>query len=462
MPPLRAEEARVILDLSDDLLLFLKWDMTILFANVKIQFLQYSPKEVLDKSLFEFLSVPDRIRLKRELPHIEQGKTIKRSVTLLTRSGESQPARLFLVQIIRPNEPPMFVGRIQFLTPEGFLANKILETIDSGVVFIDILGRILYANKHARGILGFSGGKSIDKLPDEIKESFFELVQLERKHGEIKLPNGKILGLSSYAFKEDGKYLGWVVLCKDITDIKLLERAMAQLNKFSSLGTLASGLAHEIKNPLAGMRLIAQNLTQELDGKKRESVLRMVRQIDRIDNLVKTFFSYAKPHLPKQKPCKLGHIVNEVENLVGENLKKNGITIEKYVRKDVEVMVDPHHLQQILLNLILNASEVMPQGGKIKIRTEENLIRDPETKSPLIAIIVEDTGPGIEEEDQERIFYPFYTTKPEGTGLGLFIVHQLVKENKGYIEVKSIKGKGAKFIIYLPPVRVTEPAQRVN
>jgi len=462
MPPLRAEEARVILDLSDDLLLFLKWDMSILFANLKIQFLEYSPKEILDKTLFDLLSVPDRIKLKRELPHIERGKTIKRSVTLLTKSGESQPARLFLVQIIRPHEPPTYVGRIQFLTPEGFLANKILETIDSGIVFIDILGRILYANKHAREILGFSNGKTIDKLPDEIKESFFELVQLEKKHGELKLPNGKILGLSSYAFKEEGKYLGWVVLCKDITEIKLLERAMAQLNKFSSLGTLASGLAHEIKNPLAGMRLIAQNLAQELDGKKRESVLRMVRQIDRIDNLVRTFFSYAKPHSARQKPCKLEFIVNEVENLVRENLKKKGITVEKSIPKNFLVMADPHHLQQILLNLILNASEVMSEGGKIKIRTEESSIKDPETQNPLVAIVVEDTGPGIEEEDQERIFYPFYTTKPEGTGLGLFIVHQLVKENKGYIEVKSKKGEGTKFVIYLPPARVAETLEKVS
>ncbi len=462
MPPLRMEEARIILDLSEDLLLFMKWDMSIMFANLKIQHLEYSPKEIIDKSLYDLLSVPDRLRLKGDLSKLEQGERVTRSVTLLTKSGESQPAKLFLMRIVQPKELPMYVGRIQFLTAEGYLANKILETIDSGVIFIDLLGRILYANKHARDILGFPNGKTIDQLPEEIKESFFELVQMERKHGELKLPNGKILGLSSYAFKEDGKYLGWVVLCKDITDIKLLERAMAQLNKFSSLGTLASGLAHEIKNPLAGMRLIAQNLAQDLDGKKRESVMRMVRQIDRIDNLVKTFFSYAKPHLPNRKPCRVEFLINEVESLVKEHLKKKGIILDKKIPKDFLVLADPHHLQQIFLNLILNAIEVMDEGGKITIRVGEHPIVDPETQEPLVAIVVEDTGPGIEEEDQERIFYPFFTTKPEGTGLGLFIVHQLVKENKGYIEVKSKKGEGAKFYIYLAPTQVMEPAHRVS
>jgi PAS domain S-box-containing protein len=459
MYPLPLEDARLLLDISDDLLLLLKWDMRIAFVNSRIKALGYSPKEVLGRSFFDLLSIPDRARIERDLERLEKGERLRRNVNLLMSSGETQPARLFLAQAIRPEETPKFIVRIQFLTSEGVLAHRILETIDSGVIFIDILGRILYINRHAREILGLNGDHSMERLPKEVRDRLFEMVQSEKKHGELNLPNGKILGLSSYAFRENGNNLGWVVLCKDITEIKLLERAMAQLNKFSSLGTLASGLAHEIKNPLAGMRLIAQSLAQELEGKKRESVLRMVRQIDRIDNLVKTFFSYAKPHSPNRRPCKLTAVVEEVEELLKENLKKRGIVLSKDFPEDTVVLVDYNHLQQILLNLMLNAIDVMPKGGTIRISIEREGFKDPETQKPLIGIVVEDTGPGIDEADLERVFYPFYTTKPEGTGLGLFIVHQLVKENKGYIEVKSKKGEGSKFIVYLPPVEVGEPVK---
>ena len=223
---------------------------------------------------------------------------------------------------------------------------------------------------------------------------------------------------------------------------------MAQVEKFSTLGTLASGLAHEIKNPLAGMRLIAQGLERELQGKQLESIKRMKRQIDRIDNLIKKFFSYVKPHLSNRVSCPIKDTLREVEALIEENLKKKEIKLVKEIPAGLRVKVDPHHFQQILLNLLLNAIDALDRGGTIEVKAGLSKIEQSDNNSPYVFISVKDNGVGIDEEEIDKIFYPFYTTKSEGIGLGLFIVHQLVKENRGLIEVKSEKNRGTEFIIY--------------
>lgn len=228
-------------------------------------------------------------------------------------------------------------------------------------------------------------------------------------------------------------------------DNKDLMRGLLQADKLASLGAISAGLAHEIKNPLASLKGMTQVLDENLsDPKFIKNYQEMVcRQIDRINSLVEKMLRIGKQQGLSLKNIKIGQIINDTVSLVDSQLKKNGIEIKINITDEAVIEADQEQLSQVFLNLLLNAMQAMPNGGKIMIRSKI----DPSGK---VVIEFIDTGKGIAEDQINKIFDPFFTTKEQGTGMGLAVVYRIIKEHKGEIRVESKLGQGTKFIIWLP------------
>jgi nitrogen-specific signal transduction histidine kinase len=231
---------------------------------------------------------------------------------------------------------------------------------------------------------------------------------------------------------------------KDMTEARKLEQRLQQSERLKALGTLAAGIAHEIRNPLATINFNAQMLQRDLaldqhQGQMFEDILIEIKKIDRI---VQQVLHFAKPREPQFLPNQLNEVVSYCQDLSKAYLRKTKIEISADLADDIPLLVmDFNQISQVLMNLLINAIEAMPDGGRISLRTYRQL--EPQG----VVLEVRDTGAGIMEEDRERIFDPFYTRKPEGTGLGLSISRQILEKHGAYIEVDSSLGEGTTFRI---------------
>jgi signal transduction histidine kinase len=240
---------------------------------------------------------------------------------------------------------------------------------------------------------------------------------------------------------------------------------MRRVDRLASLGVMASGIAHEIRNPLAGIKAMVQTFEDELaeDDPKREYMRRIVRLVNRLDKLIRTLFSYAKPSKPNRQSCNVESILVDVISLFRQKFKEKNIRLAEHVHPDLpDVFVDPSQIQQVLVNLILNSVEAIEKDGQIIISIQPvkpGEAAEVSNRAPYltlgksreyIEIKIQDNGCGISAENLQHIFNPFFTTKSFGTGLGLSIVYQIIKENDGLINYESEDGKGATCFLYLP------------
>ena len=231
-----------------------------------------------------------------------------------------------------------------------------------------------------------------------------------------------------------------------------MERAEALAN----LGELAAGLAHEIKNPLAGIAGAMQILSSDLapGDPKREVFEEIAVQVRRIEKTVTDLLSFARPQRMEFSPVNLNEVLKAALFLVRQHSEAKRITFQEDLAPILPtVQADPRQIQQVFLNLILNAVQAMPGGGKVTVRTQgikRETPRPPEGPRSVVQAEVEDTGPGIPEDVLSHIFEPFFTTKHKGTGLGLAIVRRIVLEHSGEIKVKTHPGRGTTFTVVLP------------
>ena len=242
----------------------------------------------------------------------------------------------------------------------------------------------------------------------------------------------------------------------DAYHMQQMERAA----KLASLGEIVSGIAHEIKNPLAGISCAVQVFRSELDDSdgKRAVINEILNQVNRLDRTVKDLLSYAKPKPPQLMLSRISDVMEKALFFVHPEAKKQNITIETRVEQDAPgTLIDADQIQQVFLNIIINAIQAMPAGGLLSISIAEKArneiddeLRGFQGEGRLLAIRFEDSGKGIAPEDLAYIFEPFFTKKSKGTGLGLSISQKIIQEHGGEIAVKSSLGKGSVFTIYLP------------
>jgi signal transduction histidine kinase len=228
-----------------------------------------------------------------------------------------------------------------------------------------------------------------------------------------------------------------------------LRKEVAQTERLKSIAILASGIAHEIKNPLTPLKTFSEFLPNKLDDKeflKKFSPI-IAQEVARIDKLVHELLDFAKPSPVILKATNVHNIVNDTLEYLSNNFIKTNISIIKEYKIDnnLHLNLDANLFKQALLNIFLNAIDAMPNGGTLSISTQKN-------KELHYQIRIQDTGYGIDPKDIPHIFDPFFTKKDHGTGLGLSVTHEIIKNHNGRIFVESKKGLGTTFIIELPVI----------
>jgi signal transduction histidine kinase len=226
----------------------------------------------------------------------------------------------------------------------------------------------------------------------------------------------------------------------------------ARQEKLASLGTLAAGVAHEIRNPLTAINVRLHSLKKHLvpNSSEQEDALVIGHEIQRLERIVQEFLQFARPAEPKLHTVSADSLLARMQLLFGPKFEKTSIRLNLESVPDIWVQADPHQMEQVLINLIQNAAESMEHGGTITLRVRNGTSRLNGRACPVVMLEVSDTGTGIPSEARKRIFDPFFTTKEEGTGLGLAIAARIIEKHGGSIECRSEVNRGTTFVILLP------------
>jgi two-component system, NtrC family, sensor histidine kinase HydH len=356
-----------------------------------------------------------------------------------------------------------------YLVQNYYLVNKTLNTMTTyatnvvgnmpdGLISIDAEGEIITVNNRVREIFGLRGAsdqrRELKKnflpfatpLLDSLRQNRIVLEQeMEYPHKE----GGSIpLAVSAARLISDDKEdLGTVFILRDLREIKALQERVTRSERLAALGSLAAGVAHEIRNPLSSIKGFAQfflkkNPPGSTDHKYSEV---MIQEVERLDRVIANLLDYANPKEPAQEQTSLADIIHRSIALIADEAKAKKVDVIVEIAENIPpVEVDRDQTTQVLLNIALNGLDAMKQGGKLAIRS----FMDGE--SNFVIIEVEDTGHGIPEKELPRIFDPFYTTKKTGTGLGLAIAHRIVENHGGTLSVKSTGKSGTMFRLTVP------------
>lgn len=320
----------------------------------------------------------------------------------------------------------------------GQLYSAIVDHIPSGILYLDGHGKVRFMNGAASRILGQSW---VGKF---LKDSALDVLQssLGRFESAVSLPTGsRILGHHMTELPDGAS----VVVFQDVTDFRDLEKQIVLKDRLASVGQLAAGIAHEIRNPLASLSGSVQLLRSELKlDPEFEKLMRIVlRETDRLDHLASSFLSYARPSQLQLEKISIEKMVDEIFTLARNSLelKNKAIEMKADIAHDLYLICDPKLLRQILWNLVINGIQAIARQGELTVSVSPTIL---EGESAL-KFLVSDTGEGIDDEVKKRIFDPFFTTKTSGSGLGLALVYQMVKSHQGQVGVESRRGEGAKF-----------------
>lgn len=231
-------------------------------------------------------------------------------------------------------------------------------------------------------------------------------------------------------------------------DMKKTQLLMRRTDRLAALGSLTAGLAHEIRNPLVAVNTFLQLLPERFEDKEfREEFLKLTTsEVERVTNLVNNLLDFARPSEPKLSKTDVNEVIGKVIDLIRVTAKKKRVIINTKLEKIPQAMLDEEQIKQVFLNILLNAIEAIPNEGTIWVGSRSMQKNGLE----YVQVEIEDTGKGIPKRILDHIFDPFFTTKEKGSGLGLSISHQIVQEHNGFIEVKSILGKGTTFFVNLP------------
>lgn len=362
----------------------------------------------------------------------------------------------FLERIERIDRPQLEDYIKNLIWENTFLKNAI-EKIDKGVLILDRNLYLKLINPTAEFLLGISGtkvkGKKISQYPiDPILLGMLNKAA-ETRQQEIytSFPREQLLRIFICPIKSvDEDIVGWLITIQDITEFKRTSTQKFQSEKLKALITMASILAHELGNPLNSLTIHLQLISREiraLPKKHKDKILKLSNitqtEIKRLDSIVTRFLQATRPLKPRFFEGDIHNILDETFELLGPELKKNKIGIEKSYSAEVpRIYLDHIQMRQAFINVIKNAIEAMPRNGRLGIQT----ILD----NNIIKISFADNGVGIPGDELDKIFEPYYTTKRAGSGLGLVVVHRIVHDHGGTIEIKSKLGKGTTVTIYLP------------
>ncbi len=369
------------------------------------------------------------------------------------------------------------------LFEEKELVNITLRSIGDGVICTDEKGNITLMNRVAEELTGWKEKEAIGKPISRVFHIINEITRESVEDPVEKVLNtGAVVGLANHTIlvSKDGRerYLadsgapirdnvgnirGVVLVFRDITENRALEREMQRLEKLEAIGTLAGGIAHDFNNMLMG--IIGNISLAKMETNSQDIVRNRLEDAERIliqaKNLAQQLLTFSKGGAPIKKVVHVGGLIKEIArfSLRGSNV---GCTFE--IAEELwPAEIDEGQIGQVISNIVINAQQAMPAGGMIKIKAENVEVSEmdhlPIKEGRYIRISIQDTGIGIPQGSLDKIFDPYFTTKQKGSGLGLAVAHSIIKNHDGYLGVESELGKGSRFDIYLP-ASVKEIAQK--
>lgn len=339
-------------------------------------------------------------------------------------------------------------ARTSELEQERASLEAVIEHTADGILAIDRNGDIRLLNPAAMRLLGGSTSPLSSKI-ENFWPQWSEIAK-DAQCGPLRCDVQLLEQVVSLAISPTTA--GFIVVARDVSrereiqdERRELDRQMFQMEKLTTLGELAMGLAHEIGNPLAGMKAVAQAMQYEEDIPPGliEALKRMEAEVDRLSGFLRSFHGFAAPQAILPEPCALGQILDDVLFWTRKDAKSRDIAFELAgIDAMPPLAADPHQLKQVFLNLLMNAVHAMPEGGRVTV--------DAENQANLARIRICDTGVGMSDDVLNHIFEPFFTTRREGTGLGLAIVRKIVEQHGGSIDASSTPGHGTCFTLNWP------------
>jgi len=358
-------------------------------------------------------------------------------------------------------------------------SDDIFRSVSSGIITVNREGKLTSINKSAKKIFSLSkeliDNKAPGNTPARIKKSLALLMltlgKKERiEHQVIDYLNQQgepvFIEINTSLLNDSGgNIIGAIADIRDITLRKRMEELMVRVDKLASLGELSAGIAHEIRNPLAGMKTSIQVLAKKLTSPSQQVLIEgVLSEINRLNAIVTDLLKFSGPSPTFPGPVDLKIVLKKTLDLLMEKTKNLNIKIiQNYDHKLPSAFLDKEQIQQVFLNLMLNAVKAMPKGGTLtismKVVRDQDRIKEKITRSfdpgfsmenQFMAVSFTDTGSGIKEENLSRVFNPFFTTDPNGTGLGLSIVHKLLEKNNAFIYIDSKEGKGCHVTLIIP------------
>ena len=339
--------------------------------------------------------------------------------------------------------------------------NNILDSMSGGVLVVDMNSQITHFNQEAEELTGYGQDQvlgypyaDIIGLADGRQNTAMHTLdtgeRLLNREKSLRRADGRIipLGFSTSLLRdEQGTVLGVVEVFNDLTEVKRLEAEVQRVNTLAALGEMAATVAHEIRNPLGGIAGYAGMLERDLSSEdpNRRLVHRIVEGVGRLNRIVSSLLTYTRPLRLNAYPVNLVELVEETTAFFEIDIERqrDDITLARSYESDTLICrLDPEQLQQVILNLLQNATQAMPEGGTLQIRVF--------SEGELNAFCIGDTGIGMETDVQEKLFTPFFTTKEDGTGLGLVTSKKIVEAHNGTIRVESQVGQGTQFYVHLP------------
>jgi two-component system, NtrC family, sensor histidine kinase HydH len=360
-------------------------------------------------------------------------------------------------------------GMLSFVTLKGLKGSQLrlgkmrafndilVSSLPIGLLATDSSGVIQVYNSSARALIGIEEQKVVGMMPDkclprQLAEMFTGHKQGSLKerqtevHLHLKPQKARILQLTSVIVLDDNAgFAGEVLLIRDLTMVKHLEKELQRNERLALLGKMAAGVAHELRNPLSSIKGLAVLLKSHFPVVSNEADTAgiLVNEVERLNRSIGELLDYAKPGQLSKEPTSLEEIIEKTVSLVQVDAESYGIDIRiETVGVCSPILIDKDKMNQVFLNLLLNAIQAMEQGGELTVLMENH---QRET-----VVTVRDNGIGIEKENLGRLFDPYYTTKSDGTGLGLAMSSKIVEEHGGRIEISSVAGEYTEVRVVLP------------
>jgi len=465
---------------------YLVQDWVFKYVNPKLaEIFGYKTEEIINKKGPLDLTYPDDISKVKH--NIE--KMLKGEVTSIhyTFRGLRKDKKIIFVEVFGSkttyNRKPAIIGTLLDVTDKVEIAEKLreseqkyrslVESSPDGIFIVDKEGKFIMINKTICDFLGYKPeeliGKNIKKVISQDQwetheQRFKQLLKgeilLEPMEYEVKSKDGKIyfVEVRSVPYIREGEFVGFQGIARNITEQKKMQEMLVHIEKMEAIGKLTGGIAHDFNNLLTTILGMTEIVLMDLkEGEKGYKELQLVREAaQRGAELVRRLLTFSKRRIETKTFINLNKEIEEIGKILPRVLGED-IRYSFFPDPEIEsIIADPVQIEQIIMNLAVNARDAMSQGGEFIISTKAvtfdlNFSQTCGLKEgEYILLEVRDTGCGIPPEIKDKVFEPFFTTKPEGTGLGLSTVYGIARELEGYIDIESQVNKGTKFKIYLP------------